>query len=73
MHTDTDGCGNPRRLLRVDLADMAAGYLQAVEVVCPTTLRQYVLGVGPTVTTCQAAVASTFGLTATQYQPVRET
>ena len=73
VHEDTDGVGNPRRLLRIPMPDAAAGYLQAVEVTCPTTGRVYHLGVPPTVSTCQAAVAATFGLSASEYQPVRET
>lgn len=72
VHADIDGCGNPRRLLRVALDDAEAGYLQAVEVVCPTTGRVYHLGVQPDVVTCQAAVASTFGMTAAAYQLIRE-
>ncbi len=73
VHTDTDGVGNPRRLLRIPMDDAAAGYLQAVEVTCPTTGRVYHLGVQPDVATCQEAVASTFGLSGSAYQPVRET
>ena len=73
VHEDTDGAGNRRRLLRVSVKDTEAGYLQAVEVVCPTTGRVYHLGVEPGVSTCQDAVASTFGLRAEEYAPARET
>ena len=73
IHEDSDGCGNPRRLLRVPVADAETGYLQAVQVVCPTTGRVYHLGVKPTVSTCQEAVASTFGLRGDEYAPIRET
>ena len=72
VHQDTDGVGNRRRLVRVKLADAEAGYLQAVHVVCPTTGREYYLGVRPEVRTCQEAVASTFGMKADEYLPVRE-
>ena len=73
VHADMDGHGHPRRLLRVPLADAEAGYLQAVQVVCPTTGRVYHLGVQPGVRDCQEAVASLFGLLSHEYAPVRET
>jgi len=73
IHTDTDGVGNRRRLLRVPLEDAERGYVQAVEVTCPTTGRIYHLGVEPDMITCQDAVASTFGLKGSEYQPIRET
>lgn len=72
-HADTDGCGNPRQLLRLTVPGTRRGYVQVVRVVCPTTGRVYHLGVPTTVTTCQEAVASTFGVTADDYAPVRET
>ena len=72
VHEDVDGCGNPRRLIRVVSRDAVAGYFQAVHVVDPTSGADYYLGVSPDVCTCQAAVASTFGLSAEDYQPERE-
>jgi hypothetical protein len=72
IHTDIDGYGNLRRLLRFPLSDTNAGYLQSVKVVCPTTHREYYLGVPPEVRTCQEAVASTFGMKPEQYKPERE-
>ena len=72
VHQDIDGIGNQRRLLRIPLVEAEAGYLQAVHVVCPTTGHNYYLGVQPDVKTCQEAVASTFGLKASEYQLVRE-
>lgn len=72
VHQDIDGHGHPRRLVRMPVTDAAAGYLQAVHVICPTTGREYYLGVPPDVKTCQEAVASTFGLQASEYHPVRE-
>jgi hypothetical protein len=57
VHQDIDGAGNPRRLLRVPCIGTRHGYLQAVEVICPTTGRVYHLGVPATVKTCQEAVA----------------
>ena len=73
QHSDLDGHGNPRSLLRLTLQDARLGYVQVVKVVCPTTGRVYHLGVPPTVLTCQDAVASTFALSGREYHPVRET
>ena len=73
VHQDIDGAGNDRRLIRVPLPDVEAGYIQAVHVVCPTTKREYHLLVSPTVRTCQEAVASTFGIEPDDYHPNRET
>ena len=73
IHSDIDGCGNTRQLLRIPLSDTEVGYVQAVKVVCPATGRVYHLGVPPTVKTCQEAVASTFGIKQDEYHPERET
>ena len=72
VHSDIDGCGNPRSLLRIPMTETTKGYLQAVRVVCPTTGRIYHLGVSPDVVTCQEAVASTFKLKPNNYHPERE-
>jgi hypothetical protein len=72
IHEDIDGIGNRRRLLRVSVSGARRGYLQAVEVTCPTTGHVYHLGVPQNVRACQEAVASTFGLKADEYRPVRE-
>ena len=72
IHEDIDGIGNRRRLLRVRVSGARRGYLQAVEVTCPTTGHIYHLGVPQNVRACQEAVASTFGLKADEYRPVRE-
>ena len=72
IHEDIDGIGNRRRLLRVRVNGARRGYLQAVEVTCPTTGHVYHLGVPQNVRACQEAVASTFGLKADEYRPVRE-
>jgi len=72
IHTDVDGYGNPRQLLRFPIQEAEAGYLQAVRVVCPTTKRIYHLGVPAHVKTCQDAVASTFGRKGDEYHPERE-
>ena len=72
IHEDTDGAGNPRSLLRIPMQDAELGYLAAVRVVCPTTGRVYHLFPDQRATTCQEAVASTFGLPADQYNPERE-
>jgi len=73
VHKDTDAKGNERALLRIPIEDAESGYLQAVRVTCPTTGRVYYLGVPPEITTCQEAVASTFGMKPEQYKPIRET
>jgi hypothetical protein len=72
IHEDIDGVGNRRRLLRLKLAGTRLGYIQAVEVVCPTTGRVYHLKVPSSMDNCQDAVASTFGLEGSQYAPIRE-
>ena len=72
VHQDEDGYGHPRRLMRIPMEGTQRGFLQAVEVVCPTTGRIYCLGVPSQVKTCQEAVASTFGLKAHEYNPIRE-
>lgn len=72
VHRDENALGQERVLLRIHLPETEAGYLQAVKVICPTTGREYYLGVLPTVKTCQEAVASTFGLKASEYNPRRE-
>ena len=69
LHRDTDGQGNQRELVRVPMPEAEAGHLLAVHVICPSTDRHYYLSVPPTVNTCQAAVAATFGLTEAQYRP----
>lgn len=43
--------------------------VRAVRVQCPTTGREYLLRVPPTVATAHEAVAWTFGLTAEEYRP----
>ena len=73
IHSDIDGCGNPRQLVRLRMKGAGArGHLMAVHVVCPTTKRTYYLGVHPGMKTCQEAVAITFGLKPSEYQPIRE-
>ena len=73
VHEDIDGYGNPRRLLQIDLPEARNGVLRAVMVQCPSTGREYILGVPSSVQTCQAAVASTFGIKPNEYHPVVET
>jgi len=72
VHQDIDGYGHPRRLLAIKIPEARNGELRAVQVVCPTTGRTYILGVPSTVNTCQQAVASTFGMAPHQYAPDRE-
>ena len=72
IHQDTDGCGNPRSLIKLKVAGARNGYLLAVKVICPTTGRVYHLGVPQSVKTCQEAVASTFCMKPEEYNPERE-
>ncbi len=72
IHADIDGCGNPRQLVRMPLEETATGFVQAVHVICPTTHREYYLGVPPDVETCQGAVAATFKIKTNEYNPERE-
>lgn len=71
LDVDTEA-GGDRELLRVDLAGEEA--LVCVSVRCPSTGRQYLLRVPPTMTSCHAAVAWTAGFdVADDYQPMVET
>ena len=72
IHRDIDGLGNPRRLIRIPMRETTAGYIQAVHVICPSTKREYYLGVKPNVKTCQEAVSSTFGIKSDEYILERE-
>ena len=60
IHHDLDGPGHPRRLLKIALPNDPEGSMVGVEVVDPSTGRQYILRVRPDVKTCAEAVASTF-------------
>lgn len=77
IHADSDGLGRPRRLLRIDRRDDSA--MVFVEVTNSTPEpdghhKVYQLRVPPSVTTCQQAVAWTFGIdVAAEYQPLVET
>ena len=62
VHRDIDGNGNGSRLLSIPMPNMPDREARVVVVQCPSTDRQYVLGVPPWVATCQAAVAWTFGV-----------
>jgi hypothetical protein len=73
IDSDTDAHGHPRKLIRVPVRDTERGYLQALRVVCPTTLRVYYLHVPSTMTNCQDAAASLFGMKGSEYRPIRET
>lgn len=64
--------GGPRQLLRVDLEGDEP--LVCVSVRCPSTDRQYLIRVPPTMTTCRQAVAWTAGFDdPDDYAPVVET
>jgi hypothetical protein len=63
--------GGPRRLVRVTMTDDED--LVCVSVICPSTGRQYVIRVPPTVTTCHQAVAWVAGFDdAGEYKPLAE-
>lgn len=71
LDRDTDA-GGQRRLLRVAMKDDEA--LVCVSVICPSTDRQYLIRVPPTMTTCRQAVAWTAGFdNPDDYQPEVET
>jgi hypothetical protein len=64
--------GGPRRLLRIELPDDEP--LVCVSVICPSTQRQYMLRVPPTMQTCRQAVAWTAGFDdPDDYRPAVET
>ena len=63
--------GGPRRLVRVPMKDDED--LVCVSVICPSTGRQYVIRVPPTVTTCHQAVAWVAGFAdPDEYRPIAE-
>jgi hypothetical protein len=64
--------GGPRRLLRIELPGDEP--LLCVSVICPSTHRQFMLRVPPTMKTCREAVAWTAGFdNPDDYQPSVET
>lgn len=76
LHTDTDGLGHPRRLLR--LPRPSDTDIVVVEVVNSSpepdgTRKKYMLRVPPQIRTCQQAIAWTFGIEkAAEYAPLFE-
>jgi hypothetical protein len=71
LDSDRDA-GGERRLLRVPLEGDEP--LVCVSVICPSTDRQYVIRVPPTVETCRQAVAWTAGFDdPDDYRPLQET
>jgi hypothetical protein len=71
IHTDKDA-GGERRLLRVKMAGDED--LVVVHVRCPSTAREYLIRVPPTMRTCHQAVAWTAGFdNPDDYAPVLET
>jgi hypothetical protein len=71
LDEDTDA-GGRRRLLRVPMKDDED--LVCVTVLCPSTARQYVIRVPPTIQTCHAAVAWVAGFdNPDDYRPLIET
>lgn len=63
--------GGPRRLLRIPTKATQDIFLLNVR--CPSTQREYMLRVPPTVTTCHAAAAALAGLPPDRYNPIVET
>lgn len=72
LDTDTDGAGQPRRLLAVDVDWVRGGRMVVCQVRCPSTGHEYLLPVPPETRTCRAAVAWTMGLHASEYAPLVE-
>jgi len=71
LDTDRDK-GGERRLLKVDLAGDEP--LVCVSVLCPSTGRQYLIRVPPSMRTCRQAVAWVAGFdNADDYRPLVET
>lgn len=71
LDTDTDP-GGQRRLLRVEMQDDEP--LVCVAVFCPSTGRQYIIRVPPTMNSCHQAIAWTAGFDdPSLYQPLIET
>ena len=71
LNKDRDA-GGERRLLRVRLKDDED--LVCVSVFCPSTARQYLIRVPPTMTTCRQAIAWTAGFdNPDDYRPLVET
>jgi hypothetical protein len=71
LNEDHDA-GGQRRLLRIELPGDEP--LVCVSVICPSTLRQFMLRVPPTMTTCRQAVAWTAGFDdPNDYRPGIET
>jgi hypothetical protein len=72
LDEDTDDTGGKRRLLRLKLEGDED--LVCVTVVCPSTERQFVLRVPPTMRTCRQAIAWTAGFDdPDMYNPMVET
>lgn len=70
VHEDTDA-GGPRKLLRI--RSKAREDILVLSVVCPSTGRNFILRVPPTVQSCHAAAAALAGLAPEHYNPVQET
>jgi hypothetical protein len=75
IESDLDVFGEPRRLWRSGQFLPTAVYVEVADATPgPDGVRQrYWLRVPPNITTCRAAVAWSFGLTAEEYRPVVET
>lgn len=69
---DVDKQGNMRALLHLPCEDAEHDILAAIRVMCPTSGRVYHLLVDPQSKTCQEAVASTWGMSAEEYNPIYE-
>ena len=72
LDEDYDSQGNSRKLLHVQFPHDRDGRLVCVEVICPSTDKQYLLRVPPTMETIADAIAWTFGMDKKDYAPIIE-
>jgi hypothetical protein len=70
LDSDTDGGGQKRRLLRIDLNDDEP--VITCEVQCPSTGHMHYLRVPPNITNCADAIAWTFDLPTDEYRTLVE-
>jgi hypothetical protein len=69
---DIDRQGHPRNLLSIDIPRDPDRVIKIVQVICPSTEREYMLRVPTHIVTCAEAVAWTFGLSPEEYAPMIE-
>jgi hypothetical protein len=69
---DCDLTGHPRNLLSIDIPNDPDRYVRIVQVICPSTDREYMLRVPPNIQFCADAIAWTFGMDKKDYAPLVE-